>query len=102
MKKAHPGIDAKDGAQLVADQLAVAIAGEILSIVPGRVSVEVDARLSHDADATVSRVERLLHLMGERGVEKARRRALNGGQHCTVASSSLGLLALLARRVGCT
>ena len=50
------------------DRLAVAIGGEILKLVPGRVSTEVDARLSFDADATIAKAHRLVELYDAAGI----------------------------------
>jgi transaldolase len=54
------------------DRLAVAIGGEILKLIPGRVSTEVDARLSFDTDATVAKAHRLVELYGQSGVSRER------------------------------
>jgi transaldolase len=50
------------------DRLAVAIGGEILKLVPGRVSTEVDARLSFDTDATIAKAHRLVQLYADAGI----------------------------------
>ncbi|MEN1943971.1 transaldolase [Luteimonas sp. MJ293] len=50
------------------DRLAVAIGGEILKLIPGRVSTEVDARLSFDTEATVAKARRLVALYAEAGI----------------------------------
>ena len=50
------------------DRLAVAIGGEILKLVPGRVSTEVDARLSFDTAATIAKAHRLVELYAEAGI----------------------------------
>ena len=50
------------------DRLAVAIGGEILKLIPGRVSTEVDARLSFDTEATVAKARRLVELYAEAGI----------------------------------
>ena len=50
------------------DRLAVAIGGEILKLIPGRVSTEVDARLSFDTDATVAKAHRLVELYDGAGI----------------------------------
>jgi len=50
------------------DRLLVRFGGEILSIIPGRVSTEVDARLSFDTSATVSRAERIIELYQAEGI----------------------------------
>jgi transaldolase len=50
------------------DRIAVRIGTEILSIIPGRVSVEVDARLSYDADAIVAKAHKLIGLFADAGI----------------------------------
>lgn len=50
------------------DRLAVAIGGEILKLIPGRVSTEVDARLSFDTEATIAKAHRLVELYGQAGI----------------------------------
>ena len=60
-----------DGEARVADacdRLAVAIGGEILALIPGRVSTEVDARLSFDTQATVDKAHRLVELYDQAGI----------------------------------
>jgi transaldolase len=54
------------------DQLLVAIAKEILTIVPGRVSLEVDTRLSFATGPTIERVLSLIGLLAEAGISKDR------------------------------
>lgn len=54
------------------DRLAVAIGGEILKLVPGRVSTEVDARLSFDTDATLRKARRLVALYDAAGIGRER------------------------------
>jgi transaldolase len=54
------------------DKLAVLIGGEILNIVPGRVSTEVDARLSFDQNASIARARKLIDLYEESGIERNR------------------------------
>jgi transaldolase len=54
------------------DRLAVAIGGEILKLIPGRVSTEVDARLSFDTGATLDKAHRLVQLYDEAGVGRER------------------------------
>lgn len=49
------------------DRLAVAIGGEILKLIPGRVSTEVDARLSFDTQATIAKARRLVALYDAAG-----------------------------------
>lgn len=50
------------------DRLAVAIGGEILELIPGRVSTEVDARLSFDTAATIAKAKRLVALYADAGI----------------------------------
>jgi transaldolase len=54
------------------DRLAVAIGGEILKLIPGRVSTEVDARLSFDTQATVAKAHRLVELYEHAGIGRDR------------------------------
>ena len=55
-----------------ADRLAVAIGGEILKLIPGRVSTEVDARLSFDTEATVAKAHHLVELYDRAGIGRDR------------------------------
>ena len=57
---------------LACDHFAVAVGGEILKIIPGRISTEVDARLSFDTQATLQRAERLIGLYEEAGIGRER------------------------------
>jgi transaldolase len=54
------------------DRLLVRFGGEILAIIPGRVSTEVDARLSFDTAATVQRAERIISLYRAEGIHSDR------------------------------
>jgi transaldolase len=54
------------------DHLAVAFGGEILEIVPGRVSTEVDARLSFDTEGSVRKARHLIALYERRGISRER------------------------------
>lgn len=54
------------------DRFGVAIGGEILNIVPGRVSTEVDARLSFDTDATIEKAKKLIEMYEAKGFDKSR------------------------------
>lgn len=54
------------------NHLAVAIGGEILELIPGRVSTEVDARLSFDTRASVERGRTLIDLYRRAGVDSER------------------------------
>jgi transaldolase len=63
-----------DAARIAAfmDNLAVAFGGEILKIIPGRVSTEVDARLSFDTEGTVAKARQLITLYDQTGVSRER------------------------------
>ena len=65
---AHRG----DAPDMLADRLIVRFGGEILKIIPGRVSTEVDARLSFDTEGTVARARRLIELYRDAGVDRRR------------------------------
>ncbi|MFC0679674.1 transaldolase [Lysobacter korlensis] len=54
------------------DRLAVAIGGEILKLIPGRVSTEVDARLSFDTEATVAKAHHIVDLYEQAGIGRDR------------------------------
>jgi len=54
------------------DALAVAIAEEILGIIPGRISVEVDARLSFDQQATEQRARAIIDRFTAQGFGRER------------------------------
>jgi transaldolase len=56
------------GLDEVMNRLLVAFGGEILRLIPGRVSTEVDARLSFDTEATVTRARRIIELYQGEGV----------------------------------
>ena len=54
------------------DNLAVAFGGEILKIVPGRVSTEVDARLSFDTEGSLAKARYLIGLYEAAGYSRER------------------------------
>ena len=56
----------------VVDALLVRFGGEILKVIPGRVSTEVDARLSFDTAATIARAQRLVRLYERAGIARER------------------------------
>jgi transaldolase len=66
------GANSLDKARWTMDKLAVNFGGEILKIVPGRVSTEIDARLSFDTEGTVRRAETLMGLYDRAGVSSDR------------------------------
>jgi transaldolase len=53
-------------------RLAVAIGGEILKLIPGRVSTEVDARLSFDTQASLAQAHRIVELYEQAGIGRDR------------------------------
>jgi transaldolase len=54
------------------DRLFVLFGGEILKVVPGRVSTEVAASLSFDTDATIAKARKLISLYEKTGVSRQR------------------------------
>lgn len=54
------------------DHFAVAVGGEIIKLIPGRVSTEVDARLSFDRAATLAKARKLIELYEQAGVTRDR------------------------------
>lgn len=66
------GDDAEARVADACDRLAVAIGGEILKLIPGRVSTEVDARLSFDTPATIERARHIVALYEGAGVARER------------------------------
>ena len=54
------------------DRLVVRFGREIVSVIPGRVSMEVDARLSFDKAANVARAKRLIALAAAEGIPQQR------------------------------
>src|SRR3984885_13382930 len=54
------------------DRLFVLFGGEILKVVPGRVSTEVAASLSFDTDATIAKAHKLIALYEKTGVSRQR------------------------------
>ena len=54
------------------DHLSVVFGGEILKIVPGRVSTEVDARFSFDTEGTVHKARHLIGLYEKNGTARER------------------------------
>ena len=69
------GAQGSDEAARVSDaglRLAVAIGGEILKLIPGRVSTEVDARLSFDTQASLAQAHRIVELYEQAGIGRDR------------------------------
>jgi len=58
----------EDQVSIALDKVAVTFGGEILKIIPGRVSTEIDARLSYNTEATIAKCRVLYALYEEIGV----------------------------------
>lgn len=56
----------------VADRLAISVGGELVGLVPGRVSTEVDADLSFDTTATVAKARAIVDAYAARGIGRER------------------------------
>lgn len=69
-KKSSGSGDAK--IRQIMDELLVEFGGEILKIVPGRVSTETDANLSFDTAALVAKAKRFIALYQEKGIGRER------------------------------
>ncbi len=54
------------------DSLAVKFGGEIIALIPGRVSTEVDARLSFDTNASITKAQQLIELYNTSGIDPDR------------------------------
>jgi transaldolase len=54
------------------EKLAVNFGGEILKIIPGRVSTEVDASFSFDTEGTIAKARHYIDLYRKAGVDKER------------------------------
>lgn len=68
VKAAHPNAPMDE----LIDRLVVRFGQEIVSIIPGRVSMEVDARLSFDQAANVKRAKRIIAMAQSAGIPKER------------------------------
>lgn len=68
VKRANPHASPS---QLI-DRVLVAFGGEILKIVPGRVSTEVDARLSFDTAGTIKKAKEIIALYESAGIARSR------------------------------
>ncbi len=56
----------------IIDRLLVLFGGEILKIVPGRVSTEVDARLSFDCPGSIAKAREIIALYAKAGIPRER------------------------------
>jgi transaldolase len=68
VKAAHPNAPMDE----LIDRLVVRFGQEIVSIIPGRVSMEVDARLSFDQTANVQRAKRIIAMAKAVGIAQER------------------------------
>lgn len=64
--------EAKGNIEVASDALNVAVGGEILKAIPGRISTEVDARLSFDTPAMLKKANHLVELYEKNGVGRDR------------------------------
>lgn len=60
------------GTENAADEFAVRVGSQIVSLVPGVISTEVDARLSFNTPATVAKAEALIERYAKAGVDSSR------------------------------
>ena len=58
--------------QQIASACSVVLAGRILQIIPGRISIEVDAHLSFDTEATVLAAQQIMAWAQHQGIDKRR------------------------------
>jgi len=72
LDKAVKDAGSSASAEHVIDQLLVNFGGEILKIVPGRVSTEVDARLSFDRDGSIAKAREIIGLYEKAGIPRER------------------------------
>ena len=72
LDKAVKDAGAAAGTGQIIDQLLVLFGGEILRIVPGRVSTEVDARLSFDRDGSIAKAREIIGLHKQAGIPRER------------------------------
>ncbi|MFF7708348.1 transaldolase [Pseudomonas sp. NPDC007930] len=63
---------ANGNVEVASDALNVAVGGEILKAIPGRISTEVDARLSFDTPAMLKKANHLIELYEKNGVGRDR------------------------------
>jgi transaldolase len=68
----HAGPDRTACCVAFMDRLFINFGGEILKIVPGRVSTEVDAGLSFDTQGTVAKARKLIGMYKDAGIERDR------------------------------
>jgi transaldolase len=68
VKSAHPNASMDE----LIDRLVVRFGQEIVSVIPGRVSMEVDARLSFDQAGNVQRAKRIIAMAASAGIAQER------------------------------
>jgi transaldolase len=66
------GASGKAMVSALIDDLLVSFGGEILKIVPGRVSTETDAELSFDTQALIDKAHRFIELYQKKGIGRER------------------------------
>src|SRR6267154_2157781 len=66
------GLSGHEQIEDICDHLLVQFGGDILEIVPGRVSTETDARLSFDVEGSINKAKRLIQLYEERKIPRER------------------------------
>ncbi|KAF5347275.1 hypothetical protein D9756_009962 [Leucocoprinus leucothites] len=67
-----PDKDPKEQASLAMDYLLVQLGIEILSMIPGRVSISVDPRLAYDYDGILCKARNLIQAFEEHGIPRER------------------------------
>ena len=72
LNKAVKDAGATASTEKIIDQLLVLFGGEILKIVPGRVSTEVDARLSFDRDGSITKAREIIGFYEKAGIARER------------------------------
>jgi len=72
-KEKKQGASVEEQVKLAMDKFAVIVGGEILKLIPGRVSTELDARLSYDTEATIAKCHHLAAMYKEQGVDIEKR-----------------------------
>jgi transaldolase len=72
LKRFDSDVASLKGTENAADEFAVRVGSQIVSLVPGVISTEVDARLSFNTTATVAKAEALIARYSKAGVDSSR------------------------------
>ena len=72
LKRFDSDVASLKGTENAADEFAVRVGSQIVSLVPGVISTEVDARLSFNTTATVAKAEALIERYAKAGVDSSR------------------------------